>query len=155
MRGVARQPQLVVQMAVRSAGLPGPAKLRRWARAAARGATCVTIRIVGTPEARRLNRAYRGKDRATNVLSFCYGERDAVEGDIVLCAPVIRREARRQGKRLEAHFAHLVVHGVLHLRGYDHGNARGAAKMETLEKRILAKLGYPDPYGESQTEESP
>jgi probable rRNA maturation factor len=140
--------QLAVQMAVRGVGLPGPAKLRRWARAAARGVSPVTIRVVGTPEARRLNRTYRGQDHATNVLSFSYGERGA--GDIVLCAPVIRREARHQRKPLEAHFAHLVVHGMLHLRGYDHADARGAATMETLEKGILAKLGYPDPYREAE-----
>jgi probable rRNA maturation factor len=146
--------QLEVQMAVRGAGLPSPAKLRRWARAAARGATALTLRVVGQTEARKLNRKYRGKNSATNVLSFPYDESDAIAGDIVLCAPVIRREALRQRKSLDAHFAHLVVHGVLHLRGYDHGDARAAARMETLEKGILAKLGYPDPYRESQTEEA-
>ena len=140
--------QLAVQMAARGAGLPSAAKLRRWARAAMRGDARVTIRVVGTSEARRLNRVYRRKDYATNVLSFCYGADggNGVSGDIVLCAPVVRREAARQRKALDAHFAHLVVHGVLHLRGYDHGDASAAKRMEALETKVLAKLGYPDPY---------
>ena len=138
---------IAVQFAARRARLPSPAKVRRWARAAVRRAADVTVRIVGEAEGRRLNRAYRGKDRATNVLSFRYdGARRAVNGDIALCAPVIRREAARQGKPLEAHYAHLVVHGLLHLQGYDHEAPRSARRMEALETRILAELGYPDPY---------
>jgi probable rRNA maturation factor len=138
---------LEVQIATRGAGLPRAAMMRRWARAALARAAGVTVRIVGGPEARRLNRSYRGSDYATNVLSFPYdGRGPAVCGDIVLCAPVIRREAARQGKDLEAHYAHLVVHGLLHLQGYRHDAPRAAKKMETLETGILAKLGYPDPY---------
>jgi probable rRNA maturation factor len=138
---------LDVQLAARRARFPSRAKVLRWARAAMRRSAEVTVRVVGESEGRRLNRVYRGRDRATNVLSFAYerGAR-AVSGDIALCAPVIRREAERQGKPLEAHYAHLVVHGLLHLQGYDHEAPRAARRMEALETQILAKLGYPDPY---------
>jgi probable rRNA maturation factor len=138
---------LDVQLAVRRSRFPSRAKVRRWARAAIRRSAEVTVRVVSETEGRRLNRLYRGRDRATNVLSFAY-ERSvrAVSGDIALCAPVVRREAARQGKRLEAHYAHLVVHGLLHLQGYDHAAPRAARRMEALETQILAKLGYPDPY---------
>jgi probable rRNA maturation factor len=138
---------IAVQVADRRARFPSTAKVMRWTRAAMRRAADVTVRIVGEAEGRRLNRAYRGRDRATNVLSFVY-ERTAraVRGDIALCAPVIRREAARQGKPLEAHYAHLVVHGLLHLQGYDHEAPRAARRMEALETQILAELGYPDPY---------
>lgn len=107
----------------------------------------ITVRIVGTSEARNLNRRYLGLDRPTNVLAFPYpSSARAVQGDIVLCAPLIAREALAQGKTLEAHFAHLTVHGMLHLQGHDHARRRDATRMEALEKRLLAKLGYPDPY---------
>jgi len=121
-------------------GIPGASALRRWA---ALGPSEVTLRIVGAREGRRLNRLFRKKDRATNVLSFSYGKK---RGDVVLCHPVIAREARAQGKTLAAHYAHLVVHGVLHLRGYDHENAQEAARMERAEVGILARLGFGDPY---------
>jgi probable rRNA maturation factor len=99
-------------------------------------------------EARVLNRRYRRLDHATNVLSFPYGLRGGVvQGDIVLCAPVIAREALAQGKTAEAHLAHLTVHALLHLQGHDHLRRRDTARMEALEKKLLAKLGYPDPYG--------
>jgi probable rRNA maturation factor len=111
--------------------------LRRWARAAA--GFPLTLRIVGAREGRRLNRAYRKGKRATNVLSF-------ETGDIVLCHPVIRREARAQGKSVRAHYAHLVVHGVLHLRGYTHEKKRDAARMEAREIAILRNLGMRNPY---------
>jgi probable rRNA maturation factor len=105
------------------------------------------VRIVGAAEARALNRRYRGRDYSPNVLAFPYGSsRGILRGDVVLCAPVIAREARAQGKAVDAHFAHLMVHGLLHLQGYRHVKRREAARMETLEKRLLAKLGYPDPY---------
>jgi probable rRNA maturation factor len=128
-----------VQFAVPRRGLPSPAALRTWAK----GATGVTLRIVGEHEGRRLNNRYRGKSKATNVLSFPYG---AGRGDVVLCHPVIAREARAQGKPLAAHYAHLVVHGILHLRGYDHEKKRDALRMEAREARILRRLGFPDPY---------
>jgi len=131
-----RKNRVSVQYAVPRRGVPAPASLRRWADGAADGMP-VTLRVVGAREGRRLNKAYRGKDRPTNVLSFPYGG----EGDIVLCHPVIAREARAQGKRLAAHYAHLVLHGLLHLRGFAHGR-----KMERREIALLARFGFPDPY---------
>ncbi len=127
--------------------VPGPTRLRRWALAAAPARADITLRVVGAGEGRRLNREYRGRDYATNVLSFPYGRIAGVlAGDVVLCAPVIAREARDQGKPLDAHFAHLVIHGVLHVRGYVHEAEHEAARMEGLERALLRRLGYPDPY---------
>ena len=134
-----------LQFAVPASGAPGAARLRRWIRAAARGATEVTLRVVGRAEGRRLNRAYRGRDYATDVLTFAYGTRP-FRGDIVLCHPVLVRAAKERGAALDAHYAHLVVHGMLHLRGHDHQRPRDAVRMEALERRILARLGFPDPY---------
>ena len=104
------------------------------------------MRVVGAREGRTLNRRYRGRDYATNVLTFIYGAKRGLNGDIALCAPVIAKEARAQGKALEAHYAHLLVHGVLHLQGFDHENAQEAAAMEARETAILAALGYANPY---------
>ncbi len=132
-----------VQDASRSRSTPAAARFSEWVRAASRGPIEVTVRLAGISEARGLNRAFRGKDYATNVLSFAYG---AGAGDIVLCPSVIGREAREQGKLLQAHYAHLTVHGVLHLRGYDHADAAEAARMERAEIRILKQLGLPNPY---------
>ena len=138
---------LSLQVATRSRGLPSAAQLRRWARAALAMPARVCLRIVAAREAEMLNRIYRRRPRPTNVLTFSYGgEGSALAGDIVLCAPVVRREARAQGKTLLAHYAHLTVHGLLHLQGYDHGNARAARDMEAREKTIMRRLGYPDPY---------
>ena len=106
----------------------------------------VTLRLVGRKEGRALNREFRGRDYATNVLAFPYPGVEPRCGDIVLCAPVIAKEAREQRKTLDAHFAHLVVHGMLHLQGHDHDNARAARAMETLEAEIVMKLGYAHPY---------
>jgi probable rRNA maturation factor len=130
-----------VQFAVPRRGVPAAAALARWARAA-RPVRPLTVRVVGAREGRALNRRFRRRDAATNVLSFAYGG----EGDIVLCHPVVAREAREQGKTVRAHYAHLVVHGVLHLRGYLHGDRRGARRMEAREIRILRRLGFGDPY---------
>lgn len=138
---------LIVQYATRARGLPSRARLRRWARAALERDARVTVRIVGAHEARSLNRDYRGKDRATNVLTFVMRSRPRLEGDIALCAPVIRREARAGGKSAAAHYAHLLVHGVLHLQGYDHETEREARLMERRESRAVESLGFPDPYG--------
>lgn len=141
-----------MQFACAARGAPSAARLRGFARAAAIPAIDVTLRIVGAAEGRRLNRAYRGKDSATNVLTFRYRRiargagREAQRGDIVLCHPVVVREARTRGKALAAHYAHLVVHGMLHLRGFDHARSRDATRMERLEATILARLGYRDPY---------
>jgi probable rRNA maturation factor len=104
------------------------------------------VRLVGTKEGRELNREYRGKDYATNVLTFVLHDRPPLEGDLALCAPVVAREARAQAKNVTAHYAHLTVHGVLHLRGYEHENDGEAREMEKLEARILKRLGYTDPY---------
>ena len=123
------------------------AQVRRWARSALKGSAEITVRIVGAAEARLLNRRYRGRAYAPNVLSFPYALRGGmVQGDIVLCSPVIAREALAQGKPLDAHFAHLIVHGLLHLQGHRHAGRREAVRMEAAEKKLLAKLGYPDPY---------
>jgi len=130
-----------VQRAAR--GAPSVRRLRGWALAAARAGSEITLRVVGAAEARRLNRAFRQRDTATNVLSFAYSRR---QGDVVLCHPVIRREARAQGKSLAAHYAHLVVHGVLHLHGLDHVRVGDAERMERAEIRILRRFGVADPY---------
>jgi probable rRNA maturation factor len=137
--------KLTVQRASRASHIPSDAALRRWARACAAAGT-VTVRYVAELESRRLNRRFRGRDYATNVLSFPYASRP-LEGDLVICAPVVAREAREQGKDVRAHHAHMLVHGLLHLAGYDHErSARQAARMESRERRILAALGFPDPY---------
>lgn len=136
---------VTVQRASTARGAPSAARLRTWARAAYDGTLEVTLRVVGAAEARRLNRDFRSRDYATNVLSFGYGRRP-LHGDIVLCHPVIAREARKQNKPLWAHYAHLVVHGMLHLRGFDHMQKAPAARMERAEVRILARLGLGDPY---------
>ena len=139
--------KLYLQVGSRAVRAPTATQVRRWAGAALEKSGEITVRIVGVAEARRLNLRYRGEDRATNVLSFPYAlSRRIVQGDVVLCAPVIAREARSQGKTLEAHFAHMTVHALLHLQGYDHARRRAAARMETREKKVLTKLGYPDPY---------
>ena len=138
---------LIVQYAISARGLPSPARLRRWVRAALERDARLTVRIVGAGEARALNRHFRGMDRATNVLSFVLRKRPRLEGDIALCAPVIAREARSWHRSAAAHYAHLLVHGVLHLQGYDHETERQARLMERRESRVVARLGFPDPYG--------
>lgn len=135
---------LTVQYAAPRRGLPAPASLRKWARSALRAGE-ITVRFVGRREGRELNRTYRGRDYATNVLSFPY-DGHAPRGDLVLCAPVVAKEARDQGKRLRDHYAHLVVHGLLHLQGWDHENDAAANKMERREIAILSALGIADPY---------
>jgi probable rRNA maturation factor len=137
---------LAVQYGVAPTKLPAPSTLRRWAKAAAERDAAVTLRFVGKREGQTLNALYRGKEYATNVLAFTYDENPRIEGDIVLCAPVVRDEARTQGKTLADHCAHLVVHGMLHLQGYDHDTARDARVMEARETALLARLGVSDPY---------
>jgi probable rRNA maturation factor len=131
------------------ASLPARSTLRRWVRAALERDTLLTLRLVGAAEGRRLNRDYRGKDYPTNVLTFVYDDGRPLSGDIVLCVPVVTQEARTQGKGLRAHYAHLVVHGVLHLQGYDHETGREARVMEARETEIVTRLGYPEPYAPS------
>ena len=145
-----------VQIACDEDDLPGPAELRAWARAAVRsqrGNSELTIRVVDEAESARLNNSYRNKDGATNVLSFPFAPPAGVDipllGDIVICAPVVQREANEQCKSVSSHWAHMVVHGALHLLGFVHEHAREAQEMESLETRILADLGFENPY-ESQ-----
>ena len=138
---------LAVQYPDGKAKAPTRPQVRRWIRAACTRPAEVTVRFVGGEEGRRLNRDYRKKDYATNVLSFPYESADRICGDLVLCLPVVEREAREQGKPPEAHFAHLIVHGMLHLQGYDHETGSDDAdRMEAAEREILDTLGYPDPY---------
>ena len=153
----ARAVVVTVQNAARSTGVPKRAELERWTlRALAddvRGE--LTIRIVDERESAELNSRYRGKKGPTNVLSFpaggsavpaARGEELLPYGDVVICAAVVEREARAQGKPLAAHWAHMVVHGALHLQGFDHENVRDAGIMEARERALLAELGFPDPY---------
>jgi probable rRNA maturation factor len=133
------------------------AKVRRWVQAALLAPAELTVRFVDAEEGRTLNRDYRHKDYATNVLTFAYNEEEQNEdeptrADIVLCTDVLQREAQEQSKSVEAHCAHLIVHGVLHAQGYDHDDDAEALEMEALETDILAKLGLDDPYlGNAET----
>jgi probable rRNA maturation factor len=162
--------QVEVQFATRRPWAPAAVTLRRWARAAHAGGlaslparrrrmhesvepgAAACLRVVGSVESRRLDRDYRGKDQPTNVLSFPSSPEERVAtgmlGDLVICAPVVAREAREQGKALRAHWAHMVVHGTLHLLDYDHESARDARTMEALEVEILRGLGFHDPYAQ-------
>lgn len=137
---------LAVQHASVSEDLPSTAQFRKWAKSALRVDAEIALRIVDEAEGRTLNRDYRGRDYATNVLTFCLTEEPVLMGDIVLCAPVVAREAAEQHKPLLAHYAHLTVHGVLHLHGHDHETEAEAELMERLETEIITKLGYADPY---------
>ncbi len=137
---------LSVQYACNKAGLPLRTDFVRWARAALVGGGEIAIRLVETDEGQALNKEYRGKDYATNVLSFPYDTEPVVSGDLVICPDVVAREAVEQNKPLAAHYAHLVVHGMLHLQGWDHENDDDAQAMEKEETEILAAMGYPDPY---------
>ena len=165
---------IAVQYAAPRTGVPAAVSLRRWAQIAlGTQPGDVTLRVVGCRESAALNTLYRGRDRATNVdeveiaaLNATYRHKSGptnvlsfpmsplpdgsrpIRGDLVLCSPVIAREAHEQGKPASAHWAHMVVHGCLHLCGHDHDQAGQATAMETEERRILAKLGYPDPYRE-------
>lgn len=135
-----------IQFASDADGLPTAAQFRKWAKAALRVDTEVSIRIVDEAEGRMLNRTYRNKDYATNVLTFALTEEPYLMGDIVICAPVVAKEAKEQHKELLAHYAHLTVHGILHLHGYDHETEAQAELMESLETAIVTKLGYANPY---------
>ena len=145
--------------------LPARSTLRRWVLAALERDARITLVFVNAPAGRKLNREFRGRDYATNVLTFAYdtamvpglppargarvmrnGASPPVLADIVLCMPVVRREAREQGKTLRAHLAHLVIHGVLHAQGHDHERERDARRMQAIETRLLATLRIADPY---------
>jgi len=145
--------ELSVQYAAGRRGQPAVRSIRRWVQAsfaAERRAAALTGRIVEGREGRRLRRRWRGIDKATNVLAFPMAGLEALApellGDLVICAPVVEREAAAQGKTARAHFAHMVVHGVLHLMGYEHDEPRARAEMEAREVQVLAELGYADPY---------
>ncbi len=123
-------------------------KVARWIRHALSVDGEITVRIVGSEEGRRLNREFRQRDYATNVLTFDYQQEPTVLADLVLCAPVVEREAREQNKTLEEHYAHLLVHGTLHAQGWDHETSdEDAQEMEAYETAILQELGFADPYG--------
>ena len=136
--------RIEVQVLSRARSLPSAAQMRRWAQHALRQAAHITVRLVGPTEARRLNQQFRQRDYSPNVLTFVY--QTGTEGDIILCPQIIGREARVQGKTLDAHYAHLVVHAVLHLRGFTHHRPDAAARMERAEIRLLRELGYANPY---------
>jgi probable rRNA maturation factor len=158
--------EVTIQRAVTGEGLPSDEALTQWAQAAFAAApagtkiqgTSMTIRLVDELEITRLNRDFRHRDKPTNVLSFPFetppgipeGEMAPELGDVIICAPVVAREAQAQGKSLEGHWAHMVTHGTLHLLGFDHISEPEAQEMETLETQILAKLNYPDPYQEEK-----
>ena len=151
--------EVSVSYALPRAGLPSAVSFRKWVAAALKGRireADLALRIVDAKEGRALNRHYRGKDYATNVLSFPAELDEGIKlpkgvtmpllGDLVICAPVVAREAREQDKALAAHYAHLTVHGTLHLLGWDHEDDKEAECMEQLEREILAELGIADPY---------
>ena len=146
-----------IQIASNEAGIPREAEIRSWledviGRSGDSGRTAVSVRVVDEPEGRDLNRRFRRQDKATNVLSFPADQEMIPDGmarqlgDIVICGPVVMQEAMEQGKELHSHWAHMVVHGALHLLGYDHESSEDAAVMESLEKEILATRGIGDPY---------
>jgi probable rRNA maturation factor len=154
---------LDLQLALEIDGLPRPEQILHWIEAALetanRGSELV-VRIVDEAESAELNESYRGKTGPTNVLSFPFDMPPEVEdlqllGDLVICAPVVQREALEQGKPAEAHWAHMLVHGTLHLQGYDHQTDEEAAEMEGLEQQIMARLGYADPYHEEEDHTRP
>jgi probable rRNA maturation factor len=150
--------ELDLQLASSASALPSEAQLRQWCELALRQRTApseLTIRIVDEAEGRELNHTWRGKDYATNVLSFPAEIPEGLLdipllGDLVICAPVVEREAAEQGKARDAHWAHLTLHGCLHLLGYDHIDDDEAEEMEALERQLLAELGYPDPYASDE-----
>jgi len=140
---------LTIQFVAKDANLPLRSDLRRWSKAALSHDVSAALRVVDAAEGLQLNQDYRGKAYATNVLTFAYGEETdggPLTGDIILCAPVVEREAAEQSMSLSAHYAHLTVHGMLHLQGYDHEAEADAIAMEAVERFIMMRLGYPDPY---------
>jgi probable rRNA maturation factor len=137
---------LSVQYASNARNLPTRQQFRRWVKIALEQDVQMALRIVNEAEGRELNRGYRGKDYATNVLTFVYDDTSPIYGDVVICAPVVAREAKEQGKDLLAHYAHLTLHAALHLQGYDHEKTREAEKMEARETALMLKLRYPAPY---------
>ncbi|MBU3622913.1 rRNA maturation RNase YbeY [Polynucleobacter sp. AP-Latsch-80-C2] len=126
------------------------ALMKKWVKAATHQSGMLTLRFVNTSEGKKLNLAYRNKDKATNVLTFPYElSKTHLLADIIFCLPVVKKEAKEQGKTFKAHLAHLIIHGCLHAQAYDHENDKEAKKMESLEVQILKKLGFPNPYLDS------
>ena len=124
--------------------------IKKWVKAASALSGQLTLRFVNAAEGKKLNFAFRKKDKATNVLTFPYElSKSTVSADIIFCLPVLQKEAKEQGKTLKAHLAHLIVHGCLHAQAYDHETKKDAQKMEALEVQILKKLGFSNPYGDS------
>ena len=147
--------EFMLQLVVQQAGLykkelPCPAKIERWIRAALERDASFPLRFVDEAEGRELNARYRHKDYATNVLTFDYMHEPCAEADIIICVPVLQRQAREQNKTFEEHLAHLIVHGVLHAHGYDHLNEEEAEEMEARETEILTGLGFPNPYSDRE-----
>lgn len=138
--------RLTVQYSMDAQHWPDRAAIKTWLRAALMEDLTVTVRFVEEEEGRRLNRDYRGKDYATNVLSFPYTTIPPYAGDLILCVPVIERESKEQGKPLAAHYAHLIIHGALHLQGFDHQAEKDAKVMEDKEATIMRQLKFADPY---------
>jgi probable rRNA maturation factor len=144
--------EIEIQRASSATNLPCESEFQRWASAALLNTkkNSVVIRLVDSDESQQLNKDYRGVDKPTNVLSFPFEApaeiADEFLGDMIICAPVVEQEANLQNKPLHAHWAHMVVHGMLHLQGYDHQNDQQAEQMEKLEVEVLATLGFPDPY---------
>lgn len=138
--------KLSIQVVSEAESTPTKAQFQKWVKATLRVDTEVNIRIVDEDEGRMLNQSYRDKDYATNVLTFPLTEEPHLMGDIIICAPIVMKEAQAQNKPIEAHFAHLTVHGVLHLHGYDHETEAQAGLMESIEVTTLQKLGYANPY---------
>ncbi len=137
---------LSVQYASNATNLPTRQQFRRWVQVALEQDVQMVLRVVDAIEGRALNLSYRGKDYATNVLTFAYDDSVPLYGDVVICAPVVAREAEEQGKTLLAHYAHLTIHAALHLQGYDHEKKRDAERMEARETALMLKLRYPAPY---------
>lgn len=145
-RPPANRLDLSVQYVTRTPWVPERRQIRAWVRAALAGGGRITVRFVDVDEGRVLNREYRGRDYATNVLSFAYETGPRVVGDLVVAPEVAAREAAEQGRAVDAHLAHLIVHGILHLQGFDHENEVEARLMEDRERALLAGFGFPDPY---------
>lgn len=138
--------RLIVQYATEYTAVPSRPQFRHWTKVALMQEAEVVLRLVDEKEGRELNQQFRNKNYATNVLTFVYDDAEPLTGDIILCAPVISDEAQQQNKNLMAHYAHLTIHGLLHLQGYDHIEDSDATTMEQLEIQILTKLGFTNPY---------
>jgi len=141
-----RYPSITILRASRSTNQPTDYALKKWVRHACPHPMLVTVRLVDQPEGQRLNAQFRGRDYPTNILSFSYETHPKIIGDLVLCSPIIKREACLQHKSLQRHYAHLIVHGMLHLQGYDHLEEAEATKMEKIEITLLRQIHIPNPY---------